>query len=198
MLNSLISKTKRKILALLFLNQDRQFYLREIMRHTGVSPGTLHRELQPLVRDAILLSDIRGKQVFYSVNRDSPIYSELRSIVLKTFGVADSLVEALKPFRRKIRFAAIYGSLPEGKDTARSDIDVIIIGGVTLLEMTAALENAEHSLGREINPTVFPPEEFARKAQANNHFIRTVMISPLNCLIGTPDDLGKLAGEQMD
>jgi predicted nucleotidyltransferase len=168
------------------------------MRHTGVSQGTLHRELKPLVRDAIIITEIRGKQVFYSVNRDSPIFNELRSIVLKTFGVADSLVEALKPFRRKIRFAAIYGSLAEGKDTARSDVDVIIIGGVKLLEITAALDKAERSLGREINPTVYPPQEFARKAQANNHFIRTVMRSPLSCLIGTQDDLGKLAGEQMD
>lgn len=198
MINSLISKTKRKILALVFLNQDRQFYLREIMRHTGVSQGTLHRELQPLVRDGILTSEVRGKQVFYSVNRYSPIYNELRSIVLKTFGVADSLVEALKPFRRKIRFAAVYGSLVEGKDTARSDVDVLIIGRLKLLEITTALEKAEQSLGREINPTVFPPEEFAHKAQANNHFIRSVMRSPLNCLIGTSDDLRKLAGEQVD
>jgi len=198
MLNSLISKTKRKILALLFLNPERQFYLREIMRHTGVSQGTLHRELKPLVRDAIIVTEIRGKQVFYSVNRDSPIYSELRSIVLKTFGVADALVEALKPFRRKIRFAAIYGSLAEGKDTARSDVDVIIVGSVKLLEIAATLEKAERSLGREINPTVYPPQEFARKAQKNNHFVRTVMRSPLICLIGTPHDLGKLAGEQMD
>ena len=193
MLNSLFSQTKQKILALVFLHPDQQFYLREITRHTGTSQGTLHRELKPLVRDGILSAETRGKQVFYFVNRDNPVFNELRGIVLKTFGVADSLIEALKPYRRKIRFAAIYGSLATGEDTARSDIDVIIIGRATLLEMTTAFEKVEQSLGRQINPTVFPPDEFARRAQTSNHFIKTVITSPLNCLIGTPDDLRRLA-----
>ncbi len=124
MLNSLISNSKQRILALVYLHPDEQFYLREIMRHTEISQGTLHRELKPLVRDGVLSAETRGNEVFYSVNRNNPVYAELRGIVLKTFGVADVLRAALKPLRKKIQVTAIFGSIATGEDTSRSDIDV--------------------------------------------------------------------------
>jgi predicted nucleotidyltransferase len=195
MLNSLLSKSKRKILGLLFSNPERSFYLREIMRMTGVSQGTLHRELKPLVADGILISEKKGNQVHYSVNRENPIFSELKAIVLKTFGLAETLKETLKSYNKKIKVAFLYGSIPCGEDTAGSDIDLMIIGKATFLELAKAFNKAEKSLGRTVNPTIYPVSEFRRKAQSDNHFIKTVLNSPLNFLIGNIDDLRKLAGK---
>jgi len=195
MIKSLFSQSKQRILGLLFLHPERQFYLREIMRLTGVSQGTLHRELKPLVRDGILVSEKRGNQVFYSVNKDNPIYGELRGIVIKTFGIVDVLRTALKPLAKKIKFAFLYGSVASSEETARSDIDLMIIGKLTFLEASVAISKAEEMLGRTVNPTIYPIEEFRRKLKSNNHFVNSVINTSLIFLIGEQDDLRKLAGK---
>jgi len=197
MLNSLFSKSKQKILGLVFLHPDRQFYLHELKRLTGISQGTLHRELKPLVNDGILKSEKRGNQVFYYVNRDNPIYAELQRIVVKTFGVADILKEALKPLKKKIRIAFIYGSIASGTDTAQSDIDLMVVGKLTFADVSKALDKAEQSLDREISPTIYPIKEFQDKAKSDNHFINMVLNSELNFIVGNKDDLRKLVGKQV-
>ena len=74
MIKSLFPKTKRKILSLMLLHPDERFYLRDISRKINVSQGTLHRDLKPLVRDGILISESRGNQAYYSINKNCPIY----------------------------------------------------------------------------------------------------------------------------
>lgn len=192
MLNSLFSKTKRRLLALIFLNPEKQYYLIEIARLTGISQGTLHREIKPLIYDGILQSEKRGSQIYYSVNKSNPIYAELRGIIYKTFGVSDVLTLALKPLKKKIKLAFIYGSIAKGEETARSDIDLMVIGNAKFGDVVLAISKAEKSLGREINPTVFPIEEFQSKLRERQHFLTAVIKSPKLMLIGSEDDIRKL------
>jgi len=192
-INSLFSKTKQKILALLFLHPEKQYYLREMVRHTGVSQGTLHRELKSLLNDGILLSERRNNQIFYSVNTSGPIYIELRGIIFKSFGVRDILKKALKPLERKIKVAFIYGSIARNEDTAGSDIDLMLIGRLTFMESTNPISEAEKILGRTVNPTIFPVDEFRQKLQSKNHFLSSVIETPLTFIIGEQIDLRELA-----
>ncbi len=192
MLNSLFSKTKRRLLALIFLNPDKQYYLIEIARVTGISQGTLHREIKPLIYDGILQSERRGSQIYYSVNKSNPIYAELRGIIYKTFGVSDVLTSALKPLKKKIKVAFIYGSIAKGEETAHSDIDLMVIGSVKFGDAVSAISKAEKSLGREINPTVYPLEEFKKKLSEQHHFLTAVIKGPKIMLIGKEDDIRKL------
>lgn len=197
MLNSLFSKSKQKILALLYLHPDRQFYLREIMRHSGVSQGTLHRELKPLARDGIVRSENRGNQVFYSANSDSPIYQELRNIVFKTFGVVGQLQDALSSLKKKIKIAFIYGSFAKGEETGASDIDLMVIGNTTLKEIVSTLAEPQNALGREINPTIYPTKEFRNKVVHGHHFVSTVLEDEKVFLIGGQRELDRLARSRL-
>ena len=192
MLNSLFSKTKRRLLALLLLSPDRKFYLIEIARLTGISQGTLHREIKPLVRDGILQSEKRANQTFYSVNRSNPIYPELRGIVYKTFGISDVLISALKPLKKKIKVAFVYGSIAKGEETAGSDIDLFVMGQIEFGDLSIALSKTEKALGREINPFTISPKEFNAKLKAKNHFITSMLKSPKIMLIGSEDDIRRL------
>jgi len=165
MINALFPKTKQKILSLMFLHPADEFYLQEIKRHTKTSQGTLHRELKALVNAEILIAKKKQRQTYYSVNLSNPIYGELRSIIYKTFGIADVLKLALKPLKKKIKVAFIYGSVASGEESARSDIDVMLIGSITFMKISIVLDKAEKTLGREINPTVYPVKEFKEKHQ---------------------------------
>ena len=189
MIDALFPKTKQKILALVFLHPDRRFYLGEIERLLKTSKGTLSRELKLLVKAGILTSEKKGKQAFYSVNTNNPIYPELRSIVYKTFGIADMLKKVLKPLKAKIKAAFIYGSVASGEESARSDIDVMLIGSITFMKISIVLDKAEKTLGREINPTVYPVKEFKEKHKQGNHFIKTVIKSEKIFITGSEDDL---------
>ena len=181
------------ILAHLYGRSDEEFYFREIARSTGTTPSSLQRELAALARAGIIDRTVRGHQVYFRANRACPVFDELRGLVVKTFGVADVLRSALRPLAGRIEAAFIYGSVARGEERAESDIDLFVIGKVSSGEVIEALAKAERRLGREINPTVFPPAEFAGKARERNHFLTTVLAERKLFLIGGEDELESLA-----
>ena len=87
----LFGRTRRSVLALLYGHADEEFYLREIIRAAGVGQGSIQRELEMLVRAGLLLRRTHGRQVYFRANSENPVYKELRSLLLKTAGVADVL-----------------------------------------------------------------------------------------------------------
>jgi predicted nucleotidyltransferase len=194
-IETLFPKTRRKLLSLLFLHPDEQFYFREILRRTGIRQGVVQRELTTMVKAGILHFDRRGYQTYYYVNKSHPIYAELKGIVLKTFGIADVLRSAILPLRKDITFAVIYGSIATGEETSRSDIDLLLIGDVGFGEITKALSKIEKELGREINPTVYPVKEFKNRLKKKDHFVTSLLDSQLIFLLGTRNELTKLADQ---
>lgn len=193
MINSLFPKTKQKILSFLFLHPGEKYYLMELARGIKASQGTIHRELKPLVADGILRAERKNKQVFYSVNQAGPLYEELRRIIYKSFGVSEIIKRALKPSKSKIAAAFVYGSVARFEDHSNSDIDLMIIGDIDFKTVAKQLNRAESLLGRTINPTIYPLDEFRRKLKAKNHFLKSVMETPLIFIVGDLDVLRKLA-----
>jgi len=192
MIKSLFPKTKRSLLALMFLHPEEKYYIRQIEKLTGISQGALQRELKSMAEMGLLNVERKGHQAFYSVNRSNPIYSELRGIVYKTFGISDVLIAALKPLKKKIAVAFIYGSIAKGEETAKSGIDLMVIGKVSFGDIATSLSKAQDSLGREINPTVYPLEEYREKIREQHHFLTAVIKAPKLMLIGTEDDIRRL------
>jgi predicted nucleotidyltransferase len=192
-MEALFPGTRRKVLSLFFMHPDKQFYFREVLKLTGTKQGTIQRELKSLTKTGILELETRGNQTYYSVNKSHPIYAELRRIVLKTFGLVDVLRDALSPLRRKIEVAVIYGSIASGEETAKSDIDLLVIGKISFDSLSVAISKAEKELRREINPTLYPTKEFKEKIKRKNHFLRSVLKSKMIFLIGNEDDLARLA-----
>jgi len=184
--------TKRKILALFFLNSDQEYYFSEVVRLTGTRQGVIQRELKSLTEAEILNTEKRGRQKFYSVNKSHPIFPDLRNIIFKTFGVIDQVKEALKPLEKKIKVAFIHGSFAKGEEVAGSDIDLFVIGRTPLDEVVSTLSSVENAIGREINPSLFSETEFKKKFSQKNHFIRSVMKSDKEFVIGTEDELRRL------
>ncbi len=192
-MEALFPGTRRKVLSLFFMHPDKQFYFREVLKLTGTKQGTIQRELKSLTKAGILELETRGNQTYYSVNKSHPIYAELRRIVLKTFGLVDILRDALSRFRDKIEVATIYGSIASGEETAKSDVDLLVIGKISFDNLSVAISKAEKELRREINPTLYPVKEFKKKLKQRNHFLRSVLRSKMIFLIGNEDDLTRLA-----
>jgi len=188
--DALFSKVQGRVLGVLFGNPDRSFYANELFRLAGSGTGAGVRELSKLSASGLVTENKIGNQKHYQANRGTPIFDELRGIVLKTFGMADVLRQGLLPVADKISIAFIYGSIAKGSDTAKSDIDVMVIGDhIECPDVYSALMPAESQLGRKINPSIYNQEDVARKLKENNTFLTRIMAQPKIFLIGSEHDL---------
>jgi predicted nucleotidyltransferase len=191
----LFGAVRRDVLALLLGRPDERFYLREILRAAGGGSGAVQRELKQLVDAGLVEREASGHQVYFSANRAAPIFSELQAIVEKTAGAVDVLRASLASLlrRRRIEVALIYGSVASGRKTARSDVDLLVVGDVTLAELVPALRTAEARLGREVNPSVYPVKEFRDKLRGGAPFLKRILAGSRLFVAGDDRDLGRLA-----
>lgn len=189
---TLFGKTRRAVLALLYSHVEEPFYFRQIARTAGVGLGAVQRELKKLSEAGIIRRTVRGRQVYYQANPECPVYSELKSLVVKTVGVGDVLRAALVPLADRINVAFLFGSLVGGSERSSSDADVMIVGDVTFAEVVSVLGRAQETVRREINPLVYPPEEFQFKLAADHHFLKKTLEGSKFFLIGDEYELAKL------
>ena len=189
----LFGKARGRLLAWLYARPDERFYLRQLVALTGVAQGAVQREVQLLTAAGLLTRRVEGRQVYYQANRASPIFPEMQRILLKTFGAADVMRRALAAIADLIEIAFIHGSVAKGTADAGSDIDLLVVGRISFSHLVTTLAPAQRELGREINPTVYPREEFRKKLRAGHHFVNSVLRDPKIFIMGTEHDLGRLA-----
>ena len=160
---------------------------------TGLSAGSLHRELKALSEAGLLRRARQGNQVRYRANPACPIYEELASIFRKTVGLAGVLRDALVEIADRIDLALVFGSLAAGRQQSGSDVDLFVIGDVSLLEVVTALSEAQSQLGREINPVIMTADGFIAQQEKEDRFVVRVLDEPKIFVMGNADALAKLA-----
>ena len=187
---ALFSVTQQRVLGLLFGQPDRSFYATELINLAGVGSGAVQRELARLAQSGLVTVKPVGNQKHYQANPGSPVYEELCGMVRKTVGMAEPLRAALAPLAAQIKVAFVYGSIAKQQDTARSDIDLLLVSDtLTYGDTILALQNVSAQLGREVNPNIFTPQDFAKRLREGGSFVSRVMAQPKVWLIGGPDDL---------
>lgn len=186
----------RRILALLLLQPEQSFYVREIARLADIPAGSVHRELKRLAESGILLREPVANQVRYRANRDCPIFPELAGIFVKTAGLADVLREALLPLGKKIDLAFIFGSVAKGTEGVGSDVDLFVVGRVSFADVVKATAKCQERLRREVNPVVMKKSEFTGKYRQGDRFVTRIVHEPKILILGTRDELGKLTEDR--
>jgi uncharacterized protein len=190
----LFGQIRGGVLALLYGQADKSFYVRQIARHVNASVGAVQRELEKLAEVDLIARTSVGNQVFYQVNRRNPVFAEMKVLVSKTVGVFNILRSTLEQLADRITIAFVYGSVARHEEKAESDVDIMIMGDVGLDDVLSNLSGAETILGRRIEPTVFSVHEFKRKLEEGNHFLNAVLNGDKVFLIGNEDELRKMAG----
>lgn len=194
LVDALWPKARRRILGLLLAKPEQEWHLRDLARETDLAPATVQREATSLHEAGILTRRRDGNQVKYGADRSCPIFAELHGIILKTVGLADVLREALADVADDIEVAFVFGSLARGEATGGSDVDLMVVGGISLRDLVPVLQDAERTLSREINPVTMSAKEFSRRIAQEEHFVTSVLRDPRIYLIGDDDELSGLAG----
>ena len=188
--DALFAKVQQRVLGVLYGNPRRSFYANEVIALARSGTGAVQRELRRLEASGLVTVTRIGKQKHYQANAGSPVFEELRALVLKTVGLADVLRAALAPVSRGIRAAFVYGSIAKGQDTAASDIDLMVISDrLTHADLFAALEQATAQLGRKVAPTIYSSKELTKRVKQENAFMTRVLAQPKLWLIGDERDL---------
>lgn len=188
--DALFSSTQQRVLGLLFGQPERSFFATEIIARIGAGSGAVQRELKKLADSGLVTVSHIGNQKHYQANPKSPVFSELCGLVQKTVGLAEPLRQALAFASAQIELALVYGSVAKGTATAASDIDLLLVSDTLTLESVYnLLTEAEQSLGRTINPTLYTTGEFQQRLKNDNPFLRRVLAGESLVLQGSlPDD----------
>lgn len=183
--DALFPKVRQRVLAVLFGAPDRSFYTNEVIGLAQSGAGAVQRELADLAAAGLLTVRKLGNQKHFQANAASPVFAELRGLVLKTMGLADVLRAALAPLAPQIERAFVFGSIAKQQDTAASDVDLLVVSDTLGYgDVFGALESASQSLGRTINPALYTAADFRARLQGDNAFINRVMQQPKIWLIG--------------
>jgi predicted nucleotidyltransferase len=183
--DALFSKVRQRVLAVLFGAPDRSFYTNEVIGLAQSGAGAVQRELADLAAAGLLSVRKQGNQKHFQANTASPVFAELRSLVLKTSGLADVLRAALLPLAPQIAVAFVFGSMAKQQDTAASDVDLLVVSDTLGYgDVFGALESASQTLGRTINPALYSAADFQARQLGDNAFISRVMQQPKIWLIG--------------
>ena len=183
------SRVKAEIFRLLLGLRRPELHLREIVRQSGLSLGTVQQELNGLTSVGLLKSRRDGNRVYFSANPDHPDHRELSALVLKTDGLAGVLGKALTD--PEVQLAFVLGSIARGGH-AESDVDLMVIGSIGLRGLTKLLSGVAEVVGREINPHILTPEEFRERKRNKDHFVTSVLAAPMLFVKGTEHELAAM------
>jgi predicted nucleotidyltransferase len=195
-LTALFPQIRQGVLAATLTQPDKWWYLSELADRLGTSPSSLQRELSSLVASGILAHRREGTRAYFKAETKSPVFRDLQQFFEKTAGLAPILQQMLKPFGNRIQCAFVYGSVARSREHATSDVDLMVIGGTGLADLSPALRNAEERLGREVNVTTYSPEEFRQKIKSRDHFLTAVLRGRKQFVKGSQSDLDEIVGKR--
>jgi len=192
-IDALFSKTKQNILSATVINPDKWWYLSDLAKTINTSPSSLQRDLLNMTSTGILEKRQEGNRIYYRANKECPVFDELQGIIIKTVGIRDKLVSALKPLSKKIKIAFIFGSIARREEMSISDVDIMVIGETTISEVVKRLKPVEKIIDREINPTVYQINEFIKGLIDKSNFLMEVMEGEKVFIIGNENKLAEIS-----
>lgn len=187
-----LTKNRAELLGLFFTNPEQSFYMQEIGRILNKKPGCFQKTINNMEKEGILVSEYKANARYFKVNKEYPLYQELKSIVFKTVGVVGSLRESLKQIKN-IKFSFIYGSYAKSAENYLSDIDLIVIGNIDEDALIKELDKMEKKIGREVNYRLYELKEFKQEIENRNPFLLEILKEKKVMIIGEDDELRKIS-----
>jgi predicted nucleotidyltransferase len=177
------SKARQRLLAYYFANPTNRLHLRDLAERLDIDPSNLSKELGRLEREGLFRSEISGRQKYFRLNREYPLFAEVRGIVSKTIGASSLIAQSLKKIEG-IEEAYLYGSFASNQQDAASDIDVLVIGTPRDEVLAETVRKIERQLGREVGYTVLTRKEFDSRRTRKDAFLENVWHNKRVPLIG--------------
>ncbi len=172
------SGIRADIMSLLFNNPEEKFYVREIARLISKNPSGVKRELDKLLKMDLVLTEREGNLKYFTVNRNSPLFPELKGLIAKSLGLPGALKSVLKASEAKSAF--IYG--PYVNNANRSSLDLFVVSDSNHIRKT--LDDIEKRFGREINLTLMNLLDYKSKKKSGDRKLKKLITAKKIVLLG--------------
>ena len=182
------SQVRERILVEFFAKPATHKHVREVARLVGASAPTVGEELARLAGLGVLRTEQVGRSLVYSVNEASALVADLKSLVQKTLGV-ESLIRGALAELPGADSAYIFGSHASGRETATSDVDLLVVGEPDRVALSERLARVERAIGRDVNVVTMSAEELRERAGTKPGFWAAVLAGPLVQVAGEPGRL---------
>ena len=106
--------------------------------------------------------------------------------------------QALAGFEDRLRAVFVFGSAARGEQRADSDIDLMVIGDVSLRQLAPVLTRVERELGRQVNALIYSEQEWRSRCLDRDAFTRNVLAREKRFVIGDAHELAAMAGQLLD
>lgn len=189
-LNDIItSKVRIKILELFFRDPNEMYHVRGVVRETDEEINAVRRELMKLEAAGLIRKEARGNRIYYWVRDDYLMFGDIISMVSKTTGLGATLI-ANKAKIGKPLYIMFSGRFAKHKKRRKDDdVDVLVVGDITMPELASLIRAEESRRKTEINYTVMARDELQFRKQRRDPFLQAILASSRVMIIGDEDDL---------
>lgn len=182
------SQSKEKIVKLLFGNPLQSHHMRQIERLTGERINSVREALLSLARDGFINKERLGRKVLFQANQQGLFYDEVLRMVTKETGLGRRLIKE-KMKLGKIRVAFLTSHFYQRQSRTEEEIDLFVIGTISIAELAKLTKEEGEKLGIEINYSVMTDEEFHFRKRNKDPFLAKIMQKNRLLLIGKEDYL---------
>lgn len=186
------SQTRARLLSLFLESPERAFYVRELTRRIDAQLNSVRRELKNLV-DLGLVLEVEGKIIpterddggvadepksekkkYYQANTAFPLYADLRAVMKKAAILMNTrLVHDLRA-KGRVDLLLLTGRFAETPNVAT---DVLIVGEIEAELIQQVIAAFEQDIGREVNYTYMPKDEFLYRREVGDRFLGHILES---------------------
>jgi DNA-binding MarR family transcriptional regulator len=166
-------KTKARILETLLTHPSESFHLRGLAQAAGTDSGNTSKLLKLLVESGLVLAAPDRHSARYSINSRSPLAAPLRQLV----ACAGSLMVDLREVANSLSAAAyvgVYGSLASGTDDGNSDVDVLVVGKLSVVAAQTAFKSVARKHGKAINVVAVTARDLTQRLSEGGAFWASV------------------------
>jgi hypothetical protein len=186
-----ISQTRLKLINILFYNPQDIFYVRQLVRLTDEEINSVRRELANLLKAGVISSEWRGNRLYYWADKQSPLFYNLLTIANQSTGLGLKLQNKNETLGT-IKLVFYSNKFITGDKRTQDDIDLIIVGDVSLREIDSFIKQEQEIRGFEINYMVMGKGEFRLRRQKRDQFIVDFFLSNPIVIIGNQSEVGTL------
>lgn len=186
------SKTRARLLSLFLENPERAFYVRELTRRIDAQLNSVRRELKNLVELGMVL-EVEGKIIpserdpeepsegqkfekkkYYQAQVDFPLFADLRSVMKKAAILMNNRLVHDLGEKGRVDLLLLTGRFAERPTVAT---DVLIVGEVEVNAISEVITAFEQDIGREVNYTYMPKDEFLYRREVGDRFLAAILES---------------------
>ena len=186
-----VSQTRIKIINVLFYNPNEIYYVRQLVRLVDEEINSVRRELDNLKKSGIVSSEWRGNRLYYWADKQSPLFYDLLLIANQTSGLGLKL-QGKNENLGNIKFVFYNYKFMTGDKRNPDDIDLIVVGEVSLREVENCIKQEESARGYEINYMVMSKGEFNLRRQKRDQFIVDFFLDSPVVIIGSHQEISHL------